>query len=325
MPGGEPGGTGPSGAEPGPRRRRLRGPAAVTAAVIVAVLAAAGLGAWLQFGERAAQDARHATGSTAPDRVDIAASVQRVDAAARELSLRVLVTPRGRLADPDGLAPAGDLAILTSASVRQDLNHPAHTRIATTDVPVALGGGAVTDYPFDAYDTDLEFSALFDGRPVPVRMTLTDNDALFSTDVHPEPAGDTAVFVLDVARSNSVLIFAVFMMAAMWALAIAVVIGARFLITGRKGLTWPALGWMAATLFALASFRNAAPGNPPIGTLLDYTAFLWAEAIVAVAVIGTVVAGQRAEAHPEPYPQSHPEPPPEPPPRSQSEPHPQAT
>ncbi|AJF65975.1 hypothetical protein SVTN_17835 [Streptomyces vietnamensis] len=56
---------------------------------------------------------------------------------------------------------------------------------------------------------------------------------------------------------------------------------------------WPAMGWMAATLFALAGFRNSAPGSPPIGCLLDGTAFLQAEAIVAfggyVVVRGTPV------------------------------------
>ncbi|MEU0937313.1 DUF4436 family protein [Embleya sp. NPDC005971] len=284
-------GTGPTENSAKPRRR-LWGPALVAAGVC----AAAGLGLWLQIGERLALDERHVVGSGAPDQVDVDASVQRVDAASRELTLRVAVVPRGRMADPDGLSPAGDLVVRTSAAVRGDLAHRAHTRIATTDLPVALAGGAVTDYPFDSYDTDLEFTALYDGRPAPVRMTLTDNDALFSARVRAD-AGDDAAVTVDLARSNSVLVFAVFMMAAMWALAVAVVIGTRYLVTGRRGLVWPALGWMAATLFAPAAFRNTAPGNPPIGSILDYTAFLWAEAIVAVAVITTVVAGYRVETH----------------------------
>jgi hypothetical protein len=41
---------------------------------------------------------------------------------------------------------------------------------------------------------------------------------------------------------------------------------------------------MAASLFALAAFRNTAPGSPPIGSILDYAAFLWTEAIIATWV-----------------------------------------
>lgn len=97
------------------------------------------------------------------------------------------------------------------------------------------------------------------------------------------------------------LVFAVFMMIAMWALAVSVLIGGWFLVTRRKGLTWPALGWMAATLFALATFRNTAPGTPPIGCLLDYhLAFLWAATAIAFCLVTVVVMGIRAEPRRDP-------------------------
>ncbi|WP_343234858.1 DUF4436 family protein [Streptomyces sp. ICC4] len=77
-------------------------------------------------------------------------------------------------------------------------------------------------------------------------------------------------------------------------------IGGWFLVTRSKGLTWPALGWMAATLFALAAFRNTAPGTPPIGCLLDYLAFLWAETAIAFCLVTVVVMGIRAEPRRDP-------------------------
>ncbi|WP_418002837.1 DUF4436 family protein [Mycobacterium sp. PDNC021] len=242
--------------------------------------------------------------SEAPDRVDIEASVQRVDAAARELTLRIRVTPRGGLSTDHGLSPAADLVLLTSPAVQQDLEFRADTRISTVDVPVALSGGSITDYPFDGYQTEVEFAARQGGRPVPVAMKLSNNDALFHLTLEAGGAGDVAAFGVGVSRSNSVLLFAFFMMAAMWALAIAVIIGTRFLTSRRLGLVWPALGWMAATLFALAAFRNTTPGSPPIGSLLDYIAFLWAEAVIALCVIITVVAGAKAEPPAEPPPPS---------------------
>ncbi|MEU3748076.1 MULTISPECIES: DUF4436 family protein [Streptomyces] len=55
---------------------------------------------------------------------------------------------------------------------------------------------------------------------------------------------------------------------------------------------------MAATLFALAAFRNTAPGTPPIGCLMDYIAFLWAETVVAFCLVAVVVTGFAAERLP---------------------------
>lgn len=130
-------------------------------------------------------------------------------------------------------------------------------------------------------------------------MRLSNNDVLFSASVDASEIDGAAVFDVGLGRSNSVLIFAVFMMVAMWALAVSVLIGTWFLVTRRKGLVWPALGWMAATLFALAAFRNTAPGTPPIGCLLDYIAFLWAETVIAFCVITAVAMGIRAETRPD--------------------------
>ncbi|WP_443059383.1 DUF4436 family protein [Streptomyces sp. NBC_00435] len=83
-------------------------------------MAAVGVGAWLQFGERQALDSVHTTGRADSDRVDVRATVQRVDAAGRELVLRVLVTPRGALAEAGGTAPVDDLTLYTSPSTRGD-------------------------------------------------------------------------------------------------------------------------------------------------------------------------------------------------------------
>ncbi|MGZ9934534.1 DUF4436 domain-containing protein [Streptomyces sp. NC-S4] len=263
--------------------------------LLIAIVAAVTVGAWLQFGERQALDTVYTAGRADRDRVDVDATIQRVDAAGREMTLRVLVTPRGALAEADGVSPTEDLTVQTSTATRGDLTFKAHQRISTTDVPVALTGGSITDYPFDAYGADVEFGAVMGGEKVPVRVTLSNNDVLFSATVDASTVQEVAVLDIGLARSTSVFIFAIFMMLAMWALAVSVLIGGWYLVTRRKGLTWPALGWMAATLFALAAFRNTAPGSPPIGCLLDYIAFLWAETVIAFCLITVVISGIRAE------------------------------
>ncbi|WOX21291.1 DUF4436 family protein [Streptomyces solicathayae] len=279
------------------RQQRTRTRTRAPGLILFAMVAAVALGAWFQFGERQALDTVYSAGSSAPDRVDVRATVQRVDASGRELVLRVLVVPRGELSEAGGASPREDLVLQTSTSTRGDLAFEAHSRISARDVPVALTGGSITDHPFDAYDASIEFGATLGGEQVPVHMELSNNDAQFSAVVDASESEGIAGFDVELARSTSVLVFTEFMMLAMWALAVSVLIGAWFLVTRRQGLTWPALGWMAATLFALAAFRNTAPGAPPIGSLLDYLAFFWAETVIVLCLITVVVMAVRAEPY----------------------------
>lgn len=259
--------------------------------IAILIVVAVAVGSWLQFTERQTADTVHTVGSSAADRVDVEAAVQSVDAAGRELVLRVWVTPRGSLGEQGGAAPVADLSLQTSGATLGDLEFAAHERLATRDVQVALTGGSISDYPFDTYETDIAFRAQMGGEQVPVRMLFSNNDTLFSVSAEPVPARQEAVVALGLARSGSLLVFAVFMMVAMWALAASVLIGAWYLTTGSEGLVWPGLAWMAATLFALAAFRNTAPGTPPIGCVLDWFAFLWAESIIALCLVTVVITG----------------------------------
>lgn len=274
--------------------------------IAVLIVVAVAVGSWLQFTERQALDTVHTVGSRAADRVDVDANVQHVDAAARELTLRVRVTARGALGEEDGTAPVADLSLQTSAQTLGDLEFNAHERLTTRDVQVAITEGSISDYPFDTYETDIEFWAQLDGRQVPVRMLFSNNDTLFSISATPTPSEQEAVGAvlgLGLARSGSLLVFVVFMMAVMWALAASVLIGAWYLTTRGEGLVWAALGWMAATLFALSAFRNNAPGTPPIGCVMDWFAFLWAETVIALCLIAVVITGFRtALRHDETHP-----------------------
>jgi hypothetical protein len=265
-----------------------------TVAALVLVAVAVSTGLWLHAIDRAVGDTWHSVGTEAPDRIDVNASVQRVDAVAREVILRVLVVPHGRLGEDDGLAPTGDLQLLNSSTLLGDQTFAAHERISSTDLRIALTGGPVTDYPYDRYEARIQFAAIQDGQQVPVLLTLDKVDSMFSLSI----SGVDAAGGLDVrlARSTSTVLFATFMMITMWAVAIAVLLGAWYLVRRRKGLIWPAFGFMAATLFALAGFRNVAPGLPPIGSTLDYSAFLWAELIIASSVVVSVVVGAVTES-----------------------------
>lgn len=269
--------------------------------VVVAIAALAGLGTFGYLNQRDIGQSEYQAGdSAAADGVELDVTLQRVDPSARQLTVVVLAHPRGRLArDGDNLVPATDLVVDTSSLTQGTLRWPAGDRVAAQNVVVGFDTGVLTDYPFDRYTTTLGFFATSADRRVPVDMVFRNYDPLFSV----EPIGaaehvGTVAADLRFGRSRGTFILAWFLMATMWALALSVLGAGVIIVRQRRGLVWPALGWMAATLFALVVVRNAVPGSPPIGSLFDYAAFLWAEAIIAVSVGVVAVRGMVVEHRP---------------------------
>ncbi|HEX3791657.1 MAG TPA: DUF4436 family protein [Pseudonocardiaceae bacterium] len=269
------------------------------ALVPVLVVVAVAIGLFGYFSERSSRQTYYEAGSGASqNRVDLNVTVQRVDTTARDLLLRVTATVHGDLADQDNpLVPDQDLVVETTSLTTATLRFPAHERISLQEIRIGLQDGVASDYPFDSYTAVPGFYVEEAGAPVPVSTTVENADPFFTAELTGANSTPGEVTVsARVSRSRSTVILAVFMMCAMWAIALSVLIGALVIIRRRLGLVWPAFGWMAASLFALVSFRNAAPGSPPIGSLLDYVAFFWPEAIITVSLVAVIVAGARQKA-----------------------------
>ncbi|MFI6940341.1 DUF4436 family protein [Streptomyces sp. NPDC050418] len=291
--------------EPPPGGLRARARAAQARArtvrhVIVFVLAlvAAATGILLYFDERDTRQRVHYAGAASPDDgVLIKAELQKVDPVAQNLTLRVDAYPQGRLQDAaDAFTPSQDFTVYTSSLLRGKMHFKAGERVTTQEVAVALDDGTVTNYPFDRYAADVGFSAVSEDKQLAVRLEFQDTDPFFSPRVgDPSTDSQVAALDLDVRRSRSTFILAWLMMFIMWGLALAVLAATWFVIDHRKGLVWAAMSWMAATLFALAGFRNAAPGTPPFGSLIDYAAFLWAEGVIALCLVAVTAYGIRVE------------------------------
>lgn len=278
----------------------------LAAVLLVPVLCAGGI--LLYLSGRAVEHASAEIGDTAnPNRVELFVTAQQISAAQRRMQLRVEVVPSGDLLSPDGVnAPAKQITLFSTSPTHSEVRFPAGRSATAQDLDMSLYGGTISDYPFDSYDTDLAFAAVVDGQQVPISMTFSDIDPFFrfSTVSAQTLSRETQNHIVDqvehLARARGTKIMAVFMMVVMWALALSVLGGAWILVSRRRGLVWPALGWMAATLFALAALRNVAPGAPPIGCLLDYATFFWAEVLTAVGVVAAVVWGVLAEREREP-------------------------
>jgi hypothetical protein len=273
----------------------------VAAVLLVPALCAGGIGLYLN--QRAVDHQAAVIGDRAdPNRVELFVTAQQVDAVQRRVQLRVEVIPLGNLATPNGVnAPAKQISLYSTSPTNSEVQFQANRSAPAQDLDVSLYGGTISDYPFDGYDTEIAFAAVVDGQQVPVAMSFGDIDPFFRFSTIESVTTNRVVDLTEhVSRAQGTRLMAVFMMVVMWALALSVLAGAWILVSRRRGLVWPALGWMAATLFALASLRNVAPGSPPIGCLLDYAAFFWAEILTAVGVVSAVVWGVLAERSREP-------------------------
>ncbi|HEY4024752.1 MAG TPA: DUF4436 family protein [Pseudonocardiaceae bacterium] len=262
--------------------------------VIIVIAGLCALGIFGYLNEQHVHSLQYATGQdTAPNRVEVDVTLQRMDASARQLTLIVLVTAFGNTAqNGDETTLAHPLTLETSSLTNTTLRYPAGERISAQNISVGLNSGIVSDYPFDSYTTDIGFYASINDEPVPISLIFRNEDPFFlTTPTAANVDSGSATIGLRIARSRGSLIFAWFLMAAMWVLALSVLGAAWIIVRGRRGLIWPALGWMAATLFALVAVRNAVPGLPPIGSLFDYASFLWAEAIVAISLGVVTIQG----------------------------------
>ncbi|MFJ7905696.1 DUF4436 family protein [Kitasatospora sp. NPDC096204] len=279
---------------PASRRRRHWRFTAVLAVVIT--LCGAGIGLYLNE-RNTREQTRELAIPSAPDWIELDVTAQDVDPTGQQLTLYVTPVPHGKLAaEPDSQAFARPVEITLAGLPKATIKAAEGESAAAQAVQVGLYEGTKTDYPFDRYRTEVGFSATSGGKAVPVGLVFTDTDPFFV--VRPQAkASATGSVTLDarITRSRSTFILSWFMIAAMWAIALAVLGAAEVLYRKREGLVWPSLGWMAASLFALIGMRNAAPGSPPIGSLMDYVAFFWAEGIIAASLACTAWCGIRTE------------------------------
>ncbi|MGW4244247.1 DUF4436 family protein [Nocardia sp. NPDC004722] len=229
------------------------------------------------------------------DRIDIDVVVVRVDPAAGEMAVQVTPTPHGRF--DDGGRFTADTTVYTAGLKSETIRIRTGEAISTNEIRIPLNSGTVTDYPFDDYRAQVAFAVEVDAAEVPMNVSLYGLDAFFRLTPHVTAAqhGDGLNSVVDVERSVPSVVFALFVMALMLGLAVAAATAAFFVLRGRHGLVWPAMTLMAAMLFAMIPLRNAVPGAPPIGSIIDFGSFFIAEAVVALSLICTVLIGYRQE------------------------------
>lgn len=268
---------------------------ALIGGVLLAAMLAASLGLYLPM--RTSQNMAVTAGDANPDRIDVTAWITRVDTAGGTVAVSIAdLVPRGALADESGF-------------LREDVRLYIPSSLANLSVPLKSGevapnvdqrfalNGVATDYPFDRYTTNLDIHVLdAAGNEIPTAVTLFSTDAFFSVATAFDssvPGGVGINLTLD--RSLPTVVYALFIMVLMLGLAVAAATAAYYVLRGRRGLLFPACSMMAAMLFALVPLRNAVPGNPPIGSVIDFGSFFLAEIIISTSLIASVIIGHHIE------------------------------
>lgn len=234
--------------------------------------------------------------------VFISGNVISVDPDARTMTVRLYFTPFGTYAGPTGELKDGQPLALVVNSVDTGQGSAGGTEhqfkdgqvMGTQLVTVALSG-EITNYPFDQYEaqfssslqTNKPGSTLANQQEVPTETQLhvvKNGYKITPTKYFGDSSADN-IISLRIDRATSSRFFAVFIMVLMWAIALAAVAIALVLTRLGEDIGPGVLGFLGALLFALPNMRGALPGAPAIGSLNDYLAFFWAEALVAVTLV----------------------------------------
>lgn len=164
---------------------------------------------------------------------------------------------------------------------------------------VPLDSGQITNYPFDRYTLTVEVTVrqganpslvgLDQRRALPVSIEGRNAADTFNASATSRTEDGVARVVITLWRTPVSRAWVVAMMAIMWALALGVAVVTVLIVRRRRAWESRHLAWLGAMMFALITFRNAAPGSPPIGTWFDAVAWFEALAIVAICLVVLVV------------------------------------
>lgn len=277
---------------PSTRRRAVR---VVAASVLAVALLVAGSLALYDSSRHWFEDGILYGDFDTPDRIDLVLWVSRVDPATTTVTVTVTdVQVNGKYADEnDHLNVAAKLETNSFSNASTVL--PKGETAPVIEQRFGLLG-IPTDYPFDSYSGLMGVNVVTDdGDVLPTTLTVFNTDPFFRADVAKNSDYDVDGLDVDLLlkRSTPTVVFAVFVMVLMLGLAAAAVTAAFYALRWRRGLVLPACSMMAAILFALIPLRNAVPGAPPIGSLIDFASFFIAEGVISIALIASVVQGYR--------------------------------
>lgn len=159
-------------------------------------------------------------------------------------------------------------------------------------------------WPFDRYTAEMEITVErenADGTMVPVAADLLLDGGIPGWYIGPDGGGQLADagdgsfdIAIDMERSFSTLAFALVLAASMLLMAIIALMVSINVLRGARRMELIFLGWTAGMLFAVPALRNFLPGQPPIGSWVDFLLVLWVVVSLIISLAFLVIAWFRS-------------------------------
>lgn len=259
-------------------------------------------------------------GAKFEDRVEVNMRIVSVDPIKGDANVRIELIPHGNVLDEEG-GLANDLKLhVPSANGKSEIEFKKGKNLTPVEAVFNLYGNA-SDYPFDEHAADfylwlekLEPEKKAETKPapavegeeekkpeppkanapasneVPLDVSFFGNIPGYKISAERLKSSDASLVegLIKVDRSNTVVLFSMFIGVLMWGLSLAVLFLVLSLVLRGRKIEIAMFSFMAALLFAFYSVRGAQPNVPPIGTLFDFIFFFWAEALVGLCLVVAV-------------------------------------
>lgn len=159
-------------------------------------------------------------------------------------------------------------------------------------------------WPFDRYAADMLVTVereRADGAMVPLAADLLLDGGIPGWDITSdggEQLGESRDGTFDASilinRSFSTLAFAAVLVASMILMAVIALTVSITVVRGVRRMELIFLGWIAGMLFAVPALRTFLPGQPPIGSWVDFLIVLWVIVSLIVSLALLVIAWFRS-------------------------------
>jgi hypothetical protein len=226
------------------------------------------------------------------NRMEITATLIGVDPIKGDLPIRISNTPKGSFAINDTPRMSQELTFVTTVEGAKSDGTFAKNKVPPyIDGTLSLYNGRVNNYPFDQHEADLYLYFINpknDQQSIPMSVDFNGSIPGFNVDADIIKDFDTVDNIgikVHISRSIVTKIFAIFIMVAMWFVAITVLTMSLAVLLQKRPVEAGLFTYMGALMFALPAVRNIQPGIPPVGTLTDFLSFFWAETIIAASVL----------------------------------------
>jgi hypothetical protein len=234
------------------------------------------------------------------NRIDVSGRIVTADVMKGDVVVRLEFTPKGSFLAADGATLARDLELYVASATGKNLHEfKKGKRMNPVEAVVEIYEGEPMDYPFDAHTAELSFffeppakggeTGATESVPVAVELRGSVAGLRMDTEYAKENKPDHTIIDISIQRATTAVFFSVFIMIAMWALALGVVFLLFRVLAGHRKIEISMFSFLGALLFAFPALRNSQPGTPPIGTLSDFLAFFWAEVIIALSLLSVVL------------------------------------